>query len=198
LVALADSVTAIQHRATFRPQVTSGENLPINGVVTRSSTLSPPTRLAIHCRPLLACGVVGPLVALAATLIAMAAYPGFNPARQYLSELGGVSAGHPLIFNAGVFCAGLLTALAGLGFGLAMVILAGARIVGGLTAVVFLLAGAWRARRSTIGRIRGTWRSTWRSASSSPRCCCCGACGAIPTSSGSSCSCSRCSWRWGS
>ncbi len=43
----------------------------------------------------------------------MAAYPHFNPARQYLSELGGPSAAHPLIFNAGVFVAGVMAGLAG-------------------------------------------------------------------------------------
>lgn len=90
--------------------------------------------------------MAAPLLALAATLIAMAAYPGFNPARQYLSELGGASAGHPLIFNAGVFVAGLMAALAGGGFGLAAVALAGARIAGALTAMVFALAGAGLAQ----------------------------------------------------
>jgi hypothetical membrane protein len=97
-------------------------------------------------RPLLACGVAAPLLALASTLAAMAAYPGFNPARQYLSELGGATAGHPLIFNAGVFVAGLMTALAGVGFGLAIVVLAKARVAGALTAVVFVLAGVGLAK----------------------------------------------------
>ncbi len=97
-------------------------------------------------RPLLVCGVVAPLLALAATLAAMAAFPGFNPARQYLSELGGPAATHPLIFNAGVFTAGVMTALAGAGFGLAMVRLANARIAGALTAAVFALAGAGLAQ----------------------------------------------------
>jgi glucans biosynthesis protein C len=99
--------------------------------------------------PLLACGVAAPLLALASTLAAMAAYPGFNPARQYLSELGGPTAGHPLIFNAGVFVAGVMAALAGVGFGLAIVALTRARLVGALTAVVFLLAG-WGLTQAAI------------------------------------------------
>jgi len=120
--------------------VTPAENLPIYGAVRRVLTLTSPWR------PLLACGIAAPLLALASTLAAMAAYPGFNPARQYLSELGGASASLPLIFNGGVFLAGVMAALAGAGFALAMVALSNARIVGGLTAVVFILAGAGLAQ----------------------------------------------------
>jgi glucan biosynthesis protein C len=90
---------------------------------------------------LLACGVAAPLLALGSTLAAMAVYPHFNPARQYLSELGGATAGLPIIFNAGVFAAGLMAALAGIGFGLAITALSNARVAGGLTTTVFLLAG---------------------------------------------------------
>jgi hypothetical membrane protein len=92
-------------------------------------------------RLMLACGVAAPLLALASTLAAMAAYPHFNPARQYLSELGGASASRPLIFNAGVFVAGVMAALAGGGFGLAIVALTRARLIGALTVIVFALAG---------------------------------------------------------
>lgn len=92
-------------------------------------------------RLMLACGVAAPLLALTSTLTAMAAYPHFNPARQYLSELGGASASLPLIFNAGVFIAGVMAALAGGGFGLAIVALTRARVVGALTVSVFALAG---------------------------------------------------------
>ena len=77
------------------------------------------------------------------------AYPGFNPARQYLSELGGASASRPLIFNAGVFVAGVMAAMAGVGFGLAIVTLTRARLVGALTAAVFLLAG-WGLTQAAI------------------------------------------------
>ncbi len=97
-------------------------------------------------RGLLACGVAAPLLALAATLAAMAAYPGFNPARQYLSELGGPSAGLPWIFNTGVFVSGVMAALAGVGFGLAIIALTRAHLIGGLTTVVFVLAGAGMAQ----------------------------------------------------
>jgi glucan biosynthesis protein C len=85
--------------------------------------------------------MAAPLLALASTLAAMAAYPGFNPARQYLSELGGASARLPLVFNSGVLVAGVMAGLAGCGFGLAIVDLAKARFVAALTAVVFMLAG---------------------------------------------------------
>jgi len=86
------------------------------------------------------------MVALASTLLAMAAYPGFDHARQYLSELGGASAGAPFIFNAGVLAAGLMAGLAGGGFGLAIVALTGARFAGGLTMTAFLLAAAGMVR----------------------------------------------------
>jgi glucan biosynthesis protein C len=128
--------------------VTLVEILRINVRVRRTSAIpapsdpaSSPTARFARRRRLLACGVAAPLLALASTLLAMAAYPGFNPARQYLSELGGASAHLPLIFNTGVFAAGLMTALAGAGFGLAITALTNARWVGGLTFTVFALAG---------------------------------------------------------
>ena len=93
-------------------------------------------------RILLALGVVGPVVAALAVIGAMLAYPGFDNARQYLSELGGASAAMPMIFNGGVFIAGVMAGLAGVGFGLAIVAITRARIAGSLTAIVFLLAGA--------------------------------------------------------
>jgi glucan biosynthesis protein C len=121
--------------------------LPILDAVARFNLLHPLAGLTARTRRrLLACGVAAPALALASTLAAMAAYPGFNPARQYLSELGGASAGLPFIFNAGVFAAGLMAALAGCGFGLAIVALTGARLVGALTAVVFVLAGVGLAQ----------------------------------------------------
>ena len=86
------------------------------------------------------------MLALTSTLVATAANPGFNPARHYLSELGGATAGEPLIFNAGVFAAGLMAALAGGGFGLTMVALTRARGVAVLTVIVFALAGTGMAR----------------------------------------------------
>lgn len=95
---------------------------------------------AAATRRLLAFGVAAPLVALASVGAAMAAYPGFDNSRQYLSELGGAAARAPLVFNAGVFAAGLMAAAAGVGFGLAIVALTGARILGVLTALAFGLA----------------------------------------------------------
>jgi glucan biosynthesis protein C len=126
--------------------VTPAGNLPINGRVARILAQPPlagrtPPRRSVALRLLLACGMAAPVLALASTLLAVAAYPHFNHARQYLSELGGATAARPAIFNAGVFAAGFLAALAGVGFGLAIAVLTRARIAGGLTATVFLLAG---------------------------------------------------------
>lgn len=92
-------------------------------------------------RRLLIVGMAAPLLALVAVLIGVATYPGFDHARQYLSELGGASAPLPLIFNGGVFIAGLMCMAAGVGFGLAIHGLTERWIVASLTAVVFILAG---------------------------------------------------------
>jgi hypothetical membrane protein/surface polysaccharide O-acyltransferase-like enzyme len=92
-------------------------------------------------RLLLAFGVAAPVVALVSVTLAMAAYPGFNQATQFLSELGGATAPAPIFFNAGVLTAGLMAAVAGGGFGLALVGLANARVSGALTALAFALAG---------------------------------------------------------
>lgn len=92
-------------------------------------------------RRLLWIGVAAPLLALTAVLIGVATWPHFNHARQYLSELGGASAPVPLIFNGGVFLAGLMCIGAGVGFGLAIHALTGRWIVATLTGVVFTLAG---------------------------------------------------------
>ncbi|QDH73884.1 acyltransferase family protein [Brevundimonas sp. M20] len=92
-------------------------------------------------RRLLWIGMAAPVLALAAVLIGVATWPGFNHATQYLSELGGASAPLPLIFNGGVFIAGGMCIAAGVGFGLAIHALTGGRVVAALTAAVFILAG---------------------------------------------------------
>jgi len=92
-------------------------------------------------RRLLWIGMAAPVLALIAVLIGVATWPGFDHARQYLSELGGASAPMPLIFNGGVFLAGAMCFAAGVGFGLAIHALTGKWFVAGLTAVVFTLAG---------------------------------------------------------
>ena len=92
-------------------------------------------------RRLLGVGVAAPLLALTVVAAAIAAYPGFNNATQYLSELGGATAKAPIIFNGGVFVAGIMAGLAGVGFGLAIYALTGARVAGWVVAVVFILAG---------------------------------------------------------
>ena len=90
--------------------------------------------------------MAAPLLALTSTLVAMAANPGFNPARRYLSELGAASAGIPFIFNTGVFAAGVMAGLAGGGFALAILALTNARWIAGSTLAVFALAGLGMAR----------------------------------------------------
>lgn len=121
-------------------------NPSINIGVRRNPAIRSSAAPAPSWRLLLACGIAAPVFALATTLLAMASNPGFNPARQYLSELGGASADAPLIFNAGIFAAGLMAGLAGGGFGLTIHALTRARWVAGLTATVFALAGLGMAR----------------------------------------------------
>jgi glucan biosynthesis protein C len=93
-------------------------------------------------RILLAIGVFAPVLAFAAVGLAILAYPGFDNARQYLSELGNSSARMPMIFNVGVFVAGVMAGFAGVGFGLAIAAITRRHIAGSLTAIVFILAGA--------------------------------------------------------
>ena len=92
-------------------------------------------------RILLHVGMAAPLIAFAITLIAVIAYPGFNHANQYLSELGGAKAKAPWIFNSGVFVSGVLAAVSGVGFGLATAKLGGSRTASALTTTCFLAAG---------------------------------------------------------
>ena len=96
-------------------------------------------------RRLLAVGVAAPVLALTVVAAAIAAYPGFDNATQYLSELGGATASAPMIFNAGVFVAGVMAGLAGIGFGLAIYALTGARTAAWVVGVVFILAGGGMA-----------------------------------------------------
>jgi hypothetical membrane protein len=104
-----------------------------------------PTQPYHRRRRLLGVGVAAPILALTVVAAAIAAYPGFNNATQYLSELGGASARAPIIFNGGVFVAGVMAGLAGVGFGLGIYALTGARVAGWVIAVVFVLAGAGMA-----------------------------------------------------
>ena len=92
-------------------------------------------------RRLLTIGATAPLVVAIVFLISVVAYPGFDHASQYLSELGGADARFPQIFNVGVFISGVMAALTGIGFGWAIMALTGARITGLMTAAAFILAG---------------------------------------------------------
>jgi len=130
--------------------VTLGGSLLVYEVVRRIPLLRPiwglkpadtPARFAKR-RALLRFGIAAPALAAGFTVSAALAYPDFDHARQYLSELGGPTAANPLIFNTGVLAAAVLAGLAGLGLGLSVLALTGARILGLLTAAVFLMAGA--------------------------------------------------------
>ncbi|MGV3579281.1 DUF998 domain-containing protein [Brevundimonas sp.] len=92
-------------------------------------------------RALLLVGVAAPLFALASVLIAVACYADFNHARQYLSELGGATASQPWIFNIGVMIAGAMTAVAGGGFGLAVLLLCRAPVSAVVVGGLFVAAG---------------------------------------------------------
>lgn len=91
-------------------------------------------------RMLLWIGMASPVLALVTTLIAVALFPGFNHATQFLSELGAGGARHPQVFNAGVATAGLGAGIAGIGFGFAILALGGPRLPAALTALAFVLA----------------------------------------------------------
>jgi glucan biosynthesis protein C len=92
-------------------------------------------------RILLAIGMAGPVIAFLSVLIAVAAFPHFNHATQFLSELGGAGARLPQIFNGGVLVSGVAAGVAGIGFGLAVVGLGGSRIAAALVTLCFALAG---------------------------------------------------------
>ncbi len=92
-------------------------------------------------RVLLQVGVAAPVFAFASVGLAAVTYPGFNNARQYLSELGSVGAPHPVIFNAGVVVSGLGAIAGGLGFSLALVTLGGSRLASAFITLCFALAG---------------------------------------------------------
>ena len=91
-------------------------------------------------RLLLRIGIGAPILALVTTLIAVALFPGFNHATQFLSELGAGGARHPQVFNAGVAFSGIGAGIAGVGFALAILALGGPRIPAALTALAFVLA----------------------------------------------------------
>lgn len=98
-------------------------------------------RLYRRRRLLLNLGVAAPVVAIITVALAKSAYPGFDNARQYISELGGAGASMPFIFNGGVFIAGILAGISGVGLGLALMAITRHRIAGVLTAACFILAG---------------------------------------------------------
>jgi hypothetical membrane protein len=92
-------------------------------------------------RALLAIGMLAPVVALGACLAGALAFPGFNHATQYISELGGPAAPRPELFNWGVLAAGIGAWAAGLGFALAILALGGSRAAAALTTLCFVIAG---------------------------------------------------------
>ncbi|MBI5938941.1 MAG: DUF998 domain-containing protein [Caulobacterales bacterium] len=91
-------------------------------------------------RILLRIGMAAPVLALLTTLMAVALFPNFNHATQFLSELGAGGARLPQVFNAGVAFAGIGAGIAGIGFGFAIEALGGSRLAAVLTALFFVLA----------------------------------------------------------
>jgi len=57
-------------------------------------------------RFLLRIGIAAPILAYASVGVAALTWPGFDHAKQYISELGGAAAPHPAIFNIGVLVSG--------------------------------------------------------------------------------------------
>lgn len=138
--------------ATLLALITFGGSFLIYEIVRRVGWLRPvwglkpfaPARPPLPFsgrRRLLVIGATAPVVVLIVFLISVAAYPGFDHASQYLSELGGTEARYPQIFNIGVFLSGVMAALTGIGFGWAIMALTGARLTGLMTAAAFILAG---------------------------------------------------------
>jgi len=92
-------------------------------------------------RFLLRIGIAAPILAYASVGVAALTWPGFDHAKQYISELGGAAAPHPAIFNIGVLVSGAGAGVAGIGFALAVLALGGARISAAIIALCFGLAG---------------------------------------------------------
>lgn len=90
---------------------------------------------------MLAVAVVGPLLGFLVLLAAMLAYPGFNQATQYLSELGGETAKHPGIFNFAVGLTGVGAFIAGGGFYFALLGVGGRRAPAVIAAALLGLGG---------------------------------------------------------
>ena len=90
-------------------------------------------------RPLLAAGVAVPVVYYANLLVCSMLYPGYDHARQWVSELGSASARYPGLFNGVLVLMGLLGVAAGPGFGWALRRHGAGRVVSVL--VTLLVAG---------------------------------------------------------
>lgn len=95
-----------------------------------------------HQRRLLAVGIIGPLLGFLALCAAMATYPGFNQATQYISELGDPRAPHPEIYNLSVGLVGIGAFLAGGGFYCALLAVGGRSLPAALTGLLMAFGGA--------------------------------------------------------
>lgn len=93
-------------------------------------------------RALLGAAVAAPLLYFGTVFVAALFYPGYSHATQYASELGSAQARYPLIFNTGVFVAGLACIAAGAGFARAVLALGGTRALGMLGGLAVSLFGA--------------------------------------------------------
>jgi hypothetical membrane protein len=90
-------------------------------------------------RFLLAAGVAVPVVYYVNLLVSSLLYPGYDHARQWVSELGSASARYPALFNISIVLVGLLGLAAAPGFGWALRRRGAGRVVSVLVAL--LVAG---------------------------------------------------------
>jgi hypothetical membrane protein len=90
-------------------------------------------------RLLLGAGVAVPVVYYVNLLVCSLLYPGYDHARQWVSELGSASARYPGLFNGALVLLGLLGVAAGPGFGWALRRHGAGRVVSVL--VTLLVAG---------------------------------------------------------
>jgi hypothetical membrane protein len=90
-------------------------------------------------RHLLAAGIAVPVIYYVNLLVCSLLYPGYDHARQWVSELGSASARYPAVFNTSIAVLGVLGVASGPGFGWALRRRGAGRVVSVLVAL--LVAG---------------------------------------------------------
>lgn len=92
-------------------------------------------------RLLLWAAVAVPILYYGTLLVASQLYPGYSHATQYASELGSSSARYPIVFNTGIFLAGVAWILGGIGFYRALRPLGVKPVLAALLALTVVLYG---------------------------------------------------------